>query len=68
MRNFQGTFETHKRSFISAFSICVTVTSNVCLVKCVGYNLTKQPDYGKLIKSVVNIPLLADRSAELGFS
>ena len=26
MRNFQDTFETHKRSFISAFSICMTIT------------------------------------------
>ena len=25
MRNFQDTFETRKRSFISAFSICMTV-------------------------------------------
>ena len=25
MRNFQYTFETRKRSFISAFSICMTV-------------------------------------------
>ena len=25
MRNFQGTFETPKRSFIGAFSICMTV-------------------------------------------
>ena len=25
MRNFQDTFETRKRSFISAFSICITV-------------------------------------------
>ena len=25
MRNFQDTFETHKRSFINAFSICMTV-------------------------------------------
>ena len=25
MQNFQDTFETHKRSFISAFSICMTV-------------------------------------------
>ena len=25
MRNFQNTFETRKRSFISAFSICMTV-------------------------------------------
>ena len=24
MQNFQGTFETRKRSFISAFSICMT--------------------------------------------
>ena len=25
MRNFHDTFETRKRSFISAFSICMTV-------------------------------------------
>ena len=25
MRNFQDTFETNKRSFISAFSFCMTV-------------------------------------------
>ena len=25
MRNFQDTFETHKQSFNSAFSICMTV-------------------------------------------
>ena len=25
MRNFQDTFKTRKRSFISAFSICMTV-------------------------------------------
>ena len=25
MRNFQNTFETRKRSFVSAFSICMTV-------------------------------------------
>ena len=25
MRNFQDTFETRKRSFVSAFSICMTV-------------------------------------------
>ena len=28
MRNFQDTFETRKRSFVSAFSICMTV--NLC--------------------------------------
>ena len=26
MQNFQDNFETRKRSFISAFSICITVT------------------------------------------
>ena len=26
MQNFQDTFETRKQSFISAFSICITVT------------------------------------------
>ena len=25
MRNFQDTFETHKRSFINAFCVCMTV-------------------------------------------
>ena len=25
MRNFQGTFETHKQSFFSAFLICMAV-------------------------------------------
>ena len=29
MRNFQDTFETRKRSFISAFSICMTVPLNI---------------------------------------
>ena len=28
MRNFQDTFEKHKRSFISTFSICMTVSLN----------------------------------------
>ena len=28
MRNFQDTFESLKRSFISAFSICMTVPLN----------------------------------------
>ena len=28
MQNFQDTFETRKRSFMSAFSICVTVPLN----------------------------------------
>ena len=28
MRNFHDTFETNKRSFISAFSICMTVPLN----------------------------------------
>ena len=28
MRNFHDTFETSKRSFISAFSICMTVPLN----------------------------------------
>ena len=29
MRNFQDTFETPKRSFISAFSICMTVPLSI---------------------------------------
>ena len=31
MQNFQDTFETHKRSFISAFSICMTVPLSLLL-------------------------------------
>ena len=34
MRNFQDTFETCKRSFISAFSICMTVPSNQFCYDC----------------------------------
>ena len=34
MRNFQETFETPKRSFISAFSICMTVTLDIMKVIC----------------------------------
>ena len=30
MRNFPDTFETRKRSFVSAFSICMTVPSSQC--------------------------------------
>ena len=29
MRNFQDTFETRKRSCISAFSVCMTVPLNI---------------------------------------
>ena len=32
MRNFQDTFETRKRSFISAFSICMTLPLSSCQV------------------------------------
>ena len=52
MRNFQDTFETRKRPFISVFSICMTVAlkkpnlSNILLAKltwiligCPGFNL-----------------------------
>ena len=31
MRNFEDNFETRKRSFISAFSICMTVPLNKIL-------------------------------------
>ena len=49
MRNFQDTFETRKRPFISVFSICMTVAlnkpnlSNILLAKLtwilIGFNL-----------------------------
>ena len=29
MRNFQATFETRERSFVSAFSICMTVPLSI---------------------------------------
>ena len=32
MRNFRGTFETHKQSFISLFSSCMTVPLNILQV------------------------------------
>ena len=34
MRNFQYTFETHKQSFISAFTICMTVPLVAVLMHC----------------------------------
>ena len=34
MRNFQDTFETYKRSFINAFSICMAVPLNTCFFYC----------------------------------
>ena len=34
MRNFQETFETPKRSFISAFSICMTLPLDIIKVIC----------------------------------
>ena len=33
MRNFQDIFETRKQSFISTFSICITVTLAVGLIR-----------------------------------
>ena len=43
MRNFQDTFETRKQSFISIFSICVTVPLILIFVKFLlaGTNLVK---------------------------
>ena len=34
MQNFQDGFEIRKRSFISAFSICMTVPLNMLFIKC----------------------------------
>ena len=31
MRNFEDTFEIRKRSFISTFSICMTVPLKLCI-------------------------------------
>ena len=33
MRNFQDTFQKHKRSFISVFSICMTVPLSVNAIR-----------------------------------
>ena len=42
MRNFQDTFESRKPSFISAFSICMTVPLS-CLKKGAGYTVDCKP-------------------------
>ena len=47
MRNFQDTFETRKRSFVSAFSICMTVPS---------IQTSKMHEVGKI---KINGPLLS---------
>ena len=53
MRNFQDTFETRKRSFISAFSICMTVPiKHVKLIIFENYNECKTKHLF-LIKKVV---------------
>ena len=53
MRNFQDTFETRKRSFISAFSICMTVPiKHVKLIISENYNECKTKHLF-LIKKVV---------------
>ena len=39
MPNFQGTFETHKWSFISAFSICMTVPLMINVIMRVSFGL-----------------------------
>ena len=46
MQNFQNTFETPKRSFISAFSICMTVplTSNTFALRINGIQKTDKAD------------------------
>ena len=60
MRNFQDTFETRKRSFISAFSNCMTVplsmiqflnTAKLALVFCISNNLLKK-SYAKFGKYI----------------
>ena len=48
MQNFQDTFEKRKRSFISAFSICMTVPLIADLMKNVCFDET-------------SVPLIADR-------
>ena len=42
MRNFQDTFEARKRSFTSAFSICMTVPLS-CLKEGAGYTVNWKP-------------------------
>ena len=37
MQNFQNTFEIHKRSFISVFSICMTAPLNISKKKGVKF-------------------------------
>ena len=63
MRNFQDTFETRKRSFIGAFSICMAVPSNIefsllTFILLILKNLEaaicmiKEQKYGPIIKTV----------------
>ena len=47
MRNFQDTFETHKGSFISTFSICMTVP-------------LRQKHFGRYNAENCNFPFLSD--------
>ena len=46
MRNFQDTFEASKRSFISAFSICMTVPLSLSYfnLNFCKFNLNFNPD------------------------
>ena len=55
MQNFQDNFETHKRSFISAFSFCMTVPLKALVI----LQIVEQLMYIKFLIDVSSSALLA---------
>ena len=56
MRNFQDTFEIRKRSFIGAFSICMTVPLTIFVNQEVNVRFSKK--LAHFVKSVLRFSLL----------
>ena len=55
MRNFKDTFETHKRSYISAFSICMTVPLITNIYQYVADDIIAFSHFHVLKKFVVSV-------------
>ena len=54
MQNFQDTFETRKRSFISAFSICMTVPLTLVNYFCKNLSILKLYSIYKTKQHTIN--------------
>ena len=69
MRNFQDTFELRKRSFISAFSICMTVPLSLILTVFLfsGFNLTCNVTSILLLRSDLFMKTLKMRTFNFDF-